>query len=66
MKRGRLKCGFAMIIGVFTAATFIGTVGQLPYWGETAPAALGASLLGLWTLGTVVLGAASSRARPSR
>lgn len=55
-----------MTLGVLTAATFIGTVGQLPHWGETAPAALGVSLLGLWTLGTVVLGAAPSRARASR
>lgn len=41
--------GVAAVVGVLV----VGLAGQLPHWGDTAPVAFAAAMLGAWTVGSV-------------
>ena len=64
MGRG-LRCGLILAIGTIVSILLVGLVGQLPHWGETAPAILGLALLGLWPVSTAALAVARRSPRSS-
>jgi hypothetical protein len=53
-------------LGVAVAVLFVGWIGMLPDFGELAPAAFAAALLGLWALGTIIGGQLWSSSTRSR
>lgn len=56
-------------LSVPVAVLFVGLLGQIPHWGELAPAAFAVALLGLWTVGSFIQGgrhAARIRAQGGR